>query len=152
MGCWHFLHIVCAKNDLALKNTLPVILFFFLNSWCYLEKNCIKKSYQKRADTLFKQKPTCQTTQMALLPFTSSYQHDNPIFNNKYVKNHRIVRNFNSFSTLFFVFSKSGPYKIRAKHRIYSGEKQISIIWTDYTKVKNKFNYLLVRADRIFWD
>lgn len=122
MGCWHFLHRVCVKNDLALKNTLPIILFF-LNLWCYLEKNCIKKSYQKRADTLFKQKPTCQTT-TALLPFTSTYQNDNPIFNNKYVKNHIIVRNFSSFSTLFFVFSKSGPYRISTKHRIYSGEKQ----------------------------
>ena len=35
------------------------------------EKNCIKKSYHKRADTLFKQQPTCETT-TALLPFTST--------------------------------------------------------------------------------
>ena len=58
---------------------------------------------------------------MALLPFTSSYQHDNPIFNNKYVKNHRIVRNFNSFSTLFFVF-----FKIRA---IQNQSKAQNIFW-----------------------
>ena len=143
MGCWHFLHRVCVKNDLALKNTLPIILFFFLNLWCYLEKNCIKKSYQKRADTLFKQKPTCQTT-TALLPFTFTYQNDNPIFNNKYVKNHIIVRNFSSFSTLFFVFQNQG-------HTEYIlGRSKISIVWTDCAKLKNKFDYLLLRADRIF--
>ena len=147
MGCWHFRHIVSAKNDLALKNTSAII--FFLNLGSYLEKGNIKKNYQRRADTLFKQKPRYQTTVngFALLP---TYQNDNPILNDKYVKNNIIVRNFSSFSTLFFVFSKSRPYKISTKHKNILGRSRISIIWTNYLKDKNKFNYLLLRTDGIF--